>query len=244
MFASNKIVIIILDSRIENGETMKAALYTRKSTSSSQRQLNSHRVQKECVENFCSSHGYELVEEFSDSLSGTTNNRPGFQSAIEWLKSDPKNTLVVYRVDRIARNLSVWAELEPVMGQLRVVELGNEPVNLMVLSVLLSVAAQESKNISSRVRAAYKSIKAQNPSHVWGNRDALLKVRTKGEAVRKANADKYAQKLYEMDAMLQRSGVSTLRERVEFLNSQGFTSRRGKPLTVQGLHRTLKRYAA
>ena len=224
-------------------KTMKAAIYTRKSTSSSQRQMNSHRVQKECVENFCHAHGYDLVNEFSDSLSGTTNDRPGFQAAIEWLKSDRENVLVVYRVDRIARNLSVWAQLEPVMGQLRVVELGNEPVNLMVLSVLLSVAAQESKNISARVKAAYKSIKAQNPNHVWGNREALLEVRTKGEKVRKKNADAYAQKLLEMDTMLRRGGVSTIRERVEFLNSQGFTSRRGKPLTVQGLHRTLKRIA-
>ena len=220
---------------------MKAAIYTRKSTSSSHRQMNSHRVQKECVENFCNVHGYDLVQEFSDSLSGTTNNREGFQAAIKWLKEDQDRVLVVYRVDRIARNLSVWAELEPVMGQLRVVELGNEPVNLMVLSVLLSVAAQESKNISARVKAAYKSIKAKNPSHVWGNRDALLAVREEGEAVRKKNADAYASKLLKMDTMLRNSGVKTLRERVDFLNEQGFTSRRGNPLTVQGYHRTLKR---
>ena len=220
---------------------MKAAIYTRKSTSSSHRQMNSHRVQKECVENFCNVHGYDLVQEFSDSLSGTTNNREGFQAAIKWLKEDQDRVLVVYRVDRIARNLSVWAELEPVMGQLRVVELGNEPVNLMVLSVLLSVAAQESKNISARVKAAYKSIKAKNPSHVWGNRDALLAVREEGEAVRKKNADAYANKLLKMDTMLRNSGVKTLRERVDFLNEQGFTSRRGNPLTVQGYHRTLKR---
>ncbi len=220
---------------------MKAAIYTRKSTSSSHRQMNSHRVQKECVENFCHVNGYNLVQEFSDSLSGTTNNREGFQAAIKWLKEDQDRVLVVYRVDRIARNLSVWAELEPVMGQLRVVELGNEPVNLMVLSVLLSVAAQESKNISARVKAAYKSIKAKNPSHVWGNRDALLAVREEGEAVRKKNADAYANKLLKMDTMLRNSGVKTLRERVDFLNEQGFTSRRGNPLTVQGYHRTLKR---
>ena len=220
---------------------MKAAIYTRKSTSSSHRQMNSHRVQKECVENFCNVHGYDLVQEFSDSLSGTTNNREGFQAAIKWLKEDQDRVLVVYRVDRIARNLSVWAELEPVIGQLRVVELGNEPVNLMVLSVLLSVAAQESKNISARVKAAYKSIKAKNPSHVWGNRDALLAVREEGEAVRKKNADAYASKLLKMDTMLRNSGVKTLRERVDFLNEQGFTSRRGNPLTVQGYHRTLKR---
>ena len=165
----------------------------------------------------------------------------GFQSAIEWLKEDKDRFLIVYRVDRIARNLSVWAELEPVMSQLRVVELGNEPVNLMVLSVLLSVAAQESKNISSRVKAAYRSIKARNPSHVWGNKEALLKVRTEGLAVRQKNADTYATKLKQMDTMLVRSGVETLRERVAFLNDQGFTSRRGKPLTVQGYHRTLQR---
>lgn len=220
---------------------MKAAIYTRKSTSSSHRQMNSHRVQKECVENFCNVHGYDLAQEFSDSLSGTTNNREGFQAAIKWLKEDQDRVLVVYRVDRIARNLSVWAELEPVMGQLRVVELGNEPVNLMVLSVLLSVAAQESKNISARVKAAYKSIKAKNPSHVWGNRDALIAVREEGEAVRKKNADAYANKLLKMDTILINSGVKTLRDRVDFLNEQGFTSRRGNPLTVQGYHRTLKR---
>ena len=222
---------------------MKAAIYTRKSTSSSHRQMNSHRVQKECVENFCHANGYELVQEFSDSLSGTTNNRDGFQAAITWLKEDQERFLIVYRVDRIARNLSVWAELEPVMSQLRVVELGNEPVNLMVLSVLLSVAAQESKNISARVKAAYKSIKARNPSHVWGNKEALLNVREKGLQVRKQNADAYAQKLIKMDEMMLRSGLKTLKERVDFLNDQGFTSRRGKPLTVQGYHRTLKRAA-
>ena len=237
-----------MEARITNdyeGSDMKtAAIYTRKSTSGISRQINSLIYQNEIVSCFAENNDYKVVQEFSDTMTGTHNDRPGLQSAFEWLAQDKSRTLIVYRVDRIARNLSVWGELEPVLNQIRVVELGNEPASLLVISVLLSVAAQESRNISCRVKAAYKSIKARNPDHKWGSAESLDKGRPKALKTRLANADDYAGRLKSMDIRLEDAGMTTNKEKVAYLNSIGFTSRRGGRLTEQGYGRTLKRLAS
>jgi DNA invertase Pin-like site-specific DNA recombinase len=218
-----------------------AATYSRKSTSGESTQVNSLRIQSELIHAFAESNGYEILREFSDSKSGTTNTRKGFQAALNWLRADPSRTLIIKNASRCARNLSVWAEIEPLIPQLRFVELGDQEPNLLVLSVLLSMAAQESRNISVRVKAAYRSIKARNPDHVWGNKEALLAVRAEGQATRQKNADDYGQKLQEVDNLLLSSGVKTLKERANRLNKLGIRSRRGGEITPQGLHRTLSR---
>tara|TARA_Y100000592_G_scaffold25821_1_gene40714 strand:- start:1335 stop:2024 length:690 start_codon:yes stop_codon:yes gene_type:complete len=224
--------------------TNSAAIYLRKSTSTSTKQKNSLKVQLEVIENFTNLHGYSVVAEFSDSKSGTTNDRPGLQSALTWLREDKTRTLIVYRVDRIARNLSVWSDLEPLLPQLRFVEFGDEPVNMMVLSVMLSMAAQESRNISARVKAAYKFIKSENPDHVWGCKEALVEGRKRSAEVRTDNANTYGFKMLEINNMLEASGISSLAEKVEWLNAHDYKARRGGKLTAPGLYRTIKRAKA
>jgi DNA invertase Pin-like site-specific DNA recombinase len=223
-------------------ETMtKAATYRRRSTSGNNTQKNSLRIQQEVIEMFAATNGYEIVENFSDSKTGTNNLREGFQSALEWLRQDKDRVLIIRNASRCARNLSVWAEIEDLIPQLRFVELGDQEPNLLVLSVLLSMAAQESRNISNRVKAAYKSIKAVNPDHKWGNKEALMQVRAEGEAVRIKNANEYASKIVEINNLLEASGVTTLREKAERMNAMGFTSRRGGRISFAGLQQTLKR---
>mgnify|MGYP006406723341 CR=1 FL=1 len=190
---------------------------------------------------FAQANGYTIVEEFSDSKTGTNNLREGFQAALEWLRQDKDRVLIIRNASRCARNLSVWADIESLIPQLRFVELGNQQPNLLVLSVLLSMAAQESRNISNRVKAAYKSIKAQNPDHKWGNREALMSVRQEGEAVRINNANVYAKKIVEINRLLLADGVITLRDRAAKMNEMGFTSRRGGAISFAGLQQTLKR---
>ena len=224
--------------------TNSAAIYLRKSTSTSTKQKNSLKVQLEVIQNFACINEYNVVAEFSDSKSGTTNDRPGFQNALTWLREDKSRTLIVYRVDRIARNLSVWVDLEPLLPQLRFVEFGNEPVNMMVLSVMLSMAAQESRNISARVKAAYKFIKSENPSHVWGNKSSLIEGRKRSTKVRTDNANAYGFKMLEINNMLETSGITSLVEKVEWLNSHGYKARRGGKLTAPGFYRTIKRAKA
>lgn len=54
---------------------------------------------------WCASQGYEVVDTYTDAaLSGTNDRRPGFQSMIEDAKRGRWSAVVVYKLDRFARD--------------------------------------------------------------------------------------------------------------------------------------------
>ena len=91
----------------------------------------------------------ELVRHFSDSTTGTNNNRPAWKEMLNFLKKNKDHVVVFYRVDRIGRNLSVFHGIEKMMdaGRVYVVEHGDEPVDSMTLGIMMTMAKQESKTL-------------------------------------------------------------------------------------------------
>lgn len=54
---------------------------------------------------YCSQHGYRIVQTYIDrAMSGTNDNRPNFQKMIDDAKKQQFAFIVVYRFDRFARN--------------------------------------------------------------------------------------------------------------------------------------------
>ena len=82
---------------------MKAVIYARYS-SSAQREESIEGQVKECT-TFAVRNGYTIIGTYADrAISGTTDNRPQFQKMIEDSKRKLFDVVIVWKLDRFARN--------------------------------------------------------------------------------------------------------------------------------------------
>lgn len=81
----------------------KAALYLRSSKDRAEVSLD---AQREELTSLASKNGLEIVASFEDAvLSGSTDERPGFQDLLDAIRSRQFDHLLVYDTSRIARNI-------------------------------------------------------------------------------------------------------------------------------------------
>lgn len=219
----------------------KALAYLRISTDSS-KQRNSIEVQRAIIGEFCKRNGYELVGEQVDEQSAFKDaHRPGFNEALSRCEQEGL-TLIVWKIDRLSRNLSVFSQIQHLLSSIRVVELGDSPPNIFALSTLLAVAQQESINTSVRVSAAIKHLrhKAEQDGRrfTWGNPDMTL-ARKLSRKVRKNNASEFNTHIQSICADLDKAGYDTIGSKAEMLRGLGLKTRRGKDFSYHNLRRVL-----
>lgn len=115
-------------------------------------------------------HGAELVrvvEELDVSAFSTGIDRPGLVEALDLIETGAADTLVIYRIDRLARSIitfhQVLERVEAAGGRLvsvsEALDFGT-PAGRLVASVLASFAQFESETISSRVKASQAHLEA------------------------------------------------------------------------------------
>jgi DNA invertase Pin-like site-specific DNA recombinase len=131
-------------------------------------------AQQEAVSRLIS--GRELWAEFTEIESGKAhNNRPQLLAAIDLCKRK-KATLVIAKLDRLARNVHFISGL--MEAGVEFVAADNPHANKMTLQMLSVFAEHEREQISSRTKAALKAAKARGT--VLGNpnwQDGLAKAR-------------------------------------------------------------------
>lgn len=115
---------------------------------------------------------------FSDKLTGTKTDRPGFNNLLEVLKSG--DSLVVTKLDRLARNtreaLNVLNELQDKNIKINILNLGlidNSSIGKFTTTVLLAVAEMERDMIVNRTQEGKKYAKKHNPNYREGRRTRL-----------------------------------------------------------------------
>lgn len=207
------------------------AVYTRKSQKDDDRQVNSHDRQTNDIETFCKTHGFIIYKRFSDSETGLTNERPGWKKLLEFLDQSAEHYAVINSVSRMSRNLAVWSQIEDKLKQFRFVETGSSEPNLTTISVLLAVAAAESRRVSSRVKSAYQQLKQKYGDDLrWGNPN----IGNLSHVGIEANKEKMFNHWIDILATDHALTVSlpdwTQQRRIDHLNFMGFTTRRGNPI--------------
>jgi|TARA_R110001592_G_C13179703_1_gene750725 DNA invertase Pin-like site-specific DNA recombinase len=161
----------------------QAVSYLRRST---RNQEGSFEIQRNFISQFAKQHDYDLIHEFKDTKSGRSNIRDGLEASIRYLTEREGIYLVLWKVDRLARNLKALGDIvEPLLPRLRFVELGDSAPNLFVISTLSVLAKAESDTISQRVKAAYETSRQNNPNHKWGNPPSLIEGREKSIETRR-----------------------------------------------------------
>jgi site-specific DNA recombinase len=84
----------------------QAVIYARFSPRPDTHDCDSVEKQRECCQSYCKAQGYSVIAEKNDQdmSDGRADNRPGLQAAIA-LACKHKAILVVYKLDRLARNM-------------------------------------------------------------------------------------------------------------------------------------------
>jgi DNA invertase Pin-like site-specific DNA recombinase len=217
---------------------MKNAIAYIRASTNPEMQENSIEIQAAIIERFAETNGYIITDTFVEYQSGGNDERAEFNKALAHI-NETNATLICWKVDRLARTMSVFAKISHLLPSIRFAELGDIEPNIMVLGVLLGVATQERINTSVRVKATYNMLKAKDPNKAWGNPRILETATPLGLAVRKSNAHEYNTYVQGIVADLKSAGYCTLNDIAVRLNQLGIKTRRGADFKIHNLHRVL-----
>jgi DNA invertase Pin-like site-specific DNA recombinase len=200
--------------------------------------------QTAAVEAYAKAIGATILRSYREVETGKRSDRPELMKALTDAKRS-RATLCIAKLDRLARNVAFTANL--MESGVEFVACDNPHANRLTVHILAAVAEDEAKRISERTRAALTAYKvrggllgANRPnarrlkggSHVEGSR--------KGARVSKAMADEVYGDLRPTMVSWRSEGLS-LREIASKLNSEGHTTRRGKPWNAMQVKRVLDR---
>lgn len=238
----------LLNDYFGKSAVQKIIAYFRVSTSKQGRSGLGLEGQQAAVDAFVSRRGCELLASYTEVESGKRADRPELSKALAHSKRS-KATLVVAKLDRLARNVAFLSHL--LESKVDFIAIDLEHANRLTIHILSAVAEGEAKAISDRTKAALQAAKARGmelgssrPGHWQGRESArlkgLAKARKESARIRTASAiEAYSDLLPAIQK--QRGSGATLQQIADTLNGQGHTTRRGKPWNSVQVMRVLER---
>lgn len=167
------------------------------------------------------------VGEFVEVESGKRNSRPKLIEALSLCRIF-NATLVIAKIDRLARNLAFIANL--MESGVEFVAIDMPAASKFTIHILAAVAEQEGDDIAARTKKALATAKAKGT--LLGRRDGAIAafsemgVRASAE-VRTAKAKAKAKDLLPLIQAAKESGASSLRQIAAVLNSRDTPTARG-----------------
>ena len=156
---------------------MRAIIYCRLSLKKPREELTEAALerQEDACRALCEQRGYEVVRVLDDEgLSAYSGKaRPAFEAALNALIEREADVLVVYRMDRLVRNLHDLLRVEKVLeaSGTDLISVHDswantlEPTGRYMMRSMASLAELESSNISQRLRAQRKQAAEQGKAH-------------------------------------------------------------------------------
>jgi len=207
-------------------------------------------TQRDAIAKYCAACGLELVQIYEDpAFSGSLPplERPGLHAVLEILKAGDIKEVIVTRLDRLARDtmLSLWLmkEIKKLGAELvSIAEPGRweDPTQKLLLTMVAAFAEFEKSLITSRLSSGRKT-KARNGGYAGGKAPIGYKAERGDKALtldeEKANTVRRVFELRDTkpDASLQKLA--------DLLNSEGLTTKEGKPFHAMQVKRILDRRA-
>jgi DNA invertase Pin-like site-specific DNA recombinase len=210
-------------------------------------------AQRAAVSAYVKANGGRIIAEYQEVESGKRHqNRPQLAAAIQHGRG-AKATLVIAKLDRLARNVAFVSAL--MESACEFVACDNPNANKLTIHILAAVAEEEARAISDRTTKALAAAKRRGQrlgsarrGH-WKGREHLrrkgsriglpLAVAAASEARRQRAADHYG---YLMDSIRsQRAAGDSLSAIAAGLNDAGHVTTAGGPFTPTAVHRLLVR---
>lgn len=231
---------------------MKYVAYYRVSTEEQGKSGLGLLAQKEAVDRFIESNG-ELVGEFTDIESGSSEKRKGMIDAIEMCKAN-RATLVVKEISRISRGGFKYRQMLE-EANIDFIECSSPHDPEVVKDIKFSLAKEERKKVRQRTKDALAEIKkkikkgqvhiskAGNVVTSLGNPDNLSDYsRQKSIEVRQERARKHPDNVKAGAFIVALSDSHNFRTITNKLNEAGFRTSRGNMFSEVQTKRLYDRY--
>ncbi len=165
--------------------------------------------------------GRDLIAEFTEIESGTIADRPELAKAMAFAKKN-KATLVIAKLDRLARNVAFIANLMESGVDFVAAECPN--ATAMELHIRAVFAEEEARQISARTKAAMAAAKARG---VRLGSPCPWKGGSVAKVAQKRKADRFALNVRPIIREIQSTGATTLQKVADALNARGIPTARG-----------------
>lgn len=216
---------------------MKAVIYARYS-STNQREESIEGQLRECHD-FAAKNNIVIIGEYCDrAISGKTDKRPEFQRMIKDSEKGKFDTLLLYTIDRFARNRydSAIYKAKLKKNGVKVIyvkqPISQEPEGIILESVLEGYAEYYSENLSRAVKRGLK----ENALH--GLASGSVPLGYVKNAEKKYDIDPVGAKIVREIYELYAEG-HTIPEIVSYCNAHGYKTARGKPFVKNSLRTIL-----
>jgi DNA invertase Pin-like site-specific DNA recombinase len=167
----------------------RAALYLRVSS------LDQHpETQLLDLQNMAAQRGYEVVNQYTDRISGAKARRPGLDELMRDARRGRFDVVLVWASDRIARSVKHFLEVLDELNRLNIefvsfreqIDTGG-PLGRAIVVIIGAIAELERNLIIERVRAGMRRAKLEG-RHIGRrplqlNREAILRDRQRGQSL-------------------------------------------------------------
>jgi DNA invertase Pin-like site-specific DNA recombinase len=206
--------------------------YMRVSTDKQGRSGLGLEAQEAAVAAYAEALDADIVDRFIEVESGKRNDRPELAKALALCRKH-KATLIIAKLDRLARNVAFIANLMESGADFIAVDMPS--ATRLTIHILAAVAEHEREMISARTKAALQARKARGgrlgaPDPTIGSAVGVARI--------KARAVAHAENVMPIIDSVRSSGVDTLAGIAAALNARGIKSARGgtwHPATVARL---------
>lgn len=195
-------------------------------------------AQRAAVAAHLNSGDWTVLREIVEVESGKRNDRPALAEALRLCRQQ-KATLVIAKLDRLARNVAFISNL--MESDVEFVAVDMPQANRFVVHILAAVAEQEAEAISKRTKAALAAAKVRG-TKLGGRRVSAERFREIGAAARQTfrvqTAKRRAQVL-PVILEIQGQGIRTLRAVAAELNTREIDAPRGGQWSAVQVQRVL-----
>ncbi len=198
-------------------------------------------AQRKAVADYLNGGRWKLIEEVQEIESGKRNDRPELARALALCRIH-KATLVIAKLDRLARNVAFISNLMDAGVEFVAVDLPQ--ANKLTVHIMSAMAEYEADAISTRTKAALAAAKARGVK-LGGNRGKIASQAVTGAKasalvrlakVRKRNAD-----LLPFIQAAREKGATSLRQIAAMLNEKGIPGPRSGPWHANSVRRVIAR---
>ena len=206
----------------------KFVAYYRVSTDKQGRSGLGLEAQKKAVADYLNGGHWELLGEFEEQESGKRHgNRPQLLAALDVCRRQ-KATLVIAKLDRLARNVAFISAL--LESKVRFVAVDMPEADNTFLQMVAVFAEWEARKISERTKAALAAAKARGQKLGWSMPDRRVQQRPaaqRGANTNKARATQFAANVQPVVESIRKAGIVSLHGIAKALNDRGVTTARG-----------------
>lgn len=216
---------------------MKYVAYYRVSTQKQGQSGLGLEAQRTAVNSFVQARG-EVIAEYTEIESGRRADRPQLALAMRHARR-AKATLVIAKLDRLARNVKFLATLMEEKVLLAFCDMPD--ANEFTLHIMAAVAQHEAKAISQRTKDALAAAKARGV-RLGGTVPLSAEARERGlETLRQRSRVEW-ERLRKPFEDAKKSGCVKVREFKAWLEENGVTTHTGNPLwSTSNVHSGMKR---